>query len=101
MGEHHKDGRLYLDPGAQVSQPILPGIRCLRRLSDKIRFRAIWSENQHQKSGSSVFRRKFHQHLSKTGHFAALLSMDIMSSEPNDIVKARELIALAEAALTT
>ncbi|KAK0637171.1 hypothetical protein B0T17DRAFT_483242 [Bombardia bombarda] len=36
----------------------------------------------------------------KKGHFVALLSMEVESYEPNEIVKARHLIVLAEAALT-
>ncbi|KAI0855024.1 hypothetical protein F4860DRAFT_507777 [Xylaria cubensis] len=60
----------------------------------------IYQHQQGEKSGSSIYRHKFHQRLSKTGHFAALLSMDVTSSEPDEVMKDRQLIVLAEAALT-
>ncbi|KAI1106984.1 hypothetical protein F4804DRAFT_256544 [Jackrogersella minutella] len=58
---------------------------------------------QHQKGGegSSFMKHRIQHHgLAKKGHFAALLSMEVTSSEPNEVVKARQLIVIAEAAFT-
>lgn len=59
---------------------------------------------QHQQAGegsSPTLRDRIQHHgLGKKGHFASLLSMEVTSSEPNEIVKARQLIILAETTFT-
>ncbi|KAI0184145.1 hypothetical protein EV127DRAFT_375530 [Xylaria flabelliformis] len=61
--------------------------------------RWIYQHRQGKKGGFSISRHRFHQRLRKTGHFAALPSMDVTSSEPKEVVKARQLLVLAEATL--
>ncbi|KAJ2975304.1 hypothetical protein NUW58_g8396 [Xylaria curta] len=59
---------------------------------------------QHQKGGegsSFTLRHRIqHNGLAKKGHFVTLLSMEVTSPEPNEVVKARQMIVLAEAAFT-